>query len=435
MLMSKVVICGIDILLIVFSVYLFFYYFDIFLARKKDKVSSTVGLAIFVIWQFVISSISVFPGYVNIGITIIVTLLASLSIYEGKWLDKCVFAIGFNAIWMLIEILCNYMLMIYCKQYAMNQELGSFMSKSFFLMFTIGLKKVFMDDEIKELPVRYSIMLVLIPTGSICIMNNIFMLGYKVNTNRAFFSSAITSIILLCMNVLIFYIYIKIADDLRLRRMNSAYEQQLELCERHQQETEISTLQLRDVKHNMKNNLISILAYAENGECEKIIEFVNEVMEEGGMTVSPIINSGNIVIDSLIGYWYVIAKKKEIDFTVKINIPMKMAFKGADICLILGNLLENAVEAAQKADGKKYIKLQMKYDKNNLLIFVANNYKGKLIKTKGKRLKSTKSDAGNHGVGLSSVYRAAAKYHGTVVVDDSVLERFLIRVVLYGEQE
>lgn len=111
---------------------------------------------------------------------------------------------------------------------------------------------------------------------------------------------------------------------------------------------------------------------------------------------------------------------------------MKMPFKGADICLILGNLLENAVEAAEKVEGKKYIKIQMKYDKNNLLIFVMNNYKGQLLKIKDKGLRSTKSDAGNHGVGLQSVYRAVDKYHGTVVIDDSVSERFLIRVVLYG---
>ncbi len=114
---------------------------------------------------------------------------------------------------------------------------------------------------------------------------------------------------------------------------------------------------------------------------------------------------------------------------------MKMEFKGADICLILGNLLENAVEAAEKAKKKKYIKIQMKYDRGNLLIFLMNSYQGRLIKMKDKRLKSTKSDAGNHGVGLPSVYRAVAKYNGTVTVDDSIPERFLVRVVLYGEKE
>ena len=65
-----------------------------------------------------------------------------------------------------------------------------------------------------------------------------------------------------------------------------------------------------------------------------------------------------------------------------------------------------------------------------------NNYKGVLIKTKDKKVKDLqKTDAENHGVGLSSVYRIAAKYHGVVTIDDDVANRFLIRVVLYGKQE
>ena len=289
-----------------------------------------------------------------------------------------------------------------------------------------------MNDEIKELSVKYSVMLVLIPTGSIYVMNEIFLFNYKIDSNRANFHSAIAAIILLCMNVLIFYIYMKLTDDLRLKRMNAVYEQQLELCERHQQEREISTLQLRDVRHNMKNNLVSILAYAENKECEKIIGFVNEIMEEGGVTISTITNSGNIVIDSLIGYWYVTAQNKKIIFKTDICIPMIMPFKGADLSLILGNLLENAVEAAEKVEENRYINVKMKFDKNNLLLFVDNSYKGKLLKTRDNRLKSTKSDAENHGVGLASVYRAVAKYHGSVVIEDSEPGKFKIRIVLYS---
>lgn len=426
---------GADILLSVFAVYLFIYYFDIFFIRKKDKSLLIAGLIIFVLWQFAISFILDLPAYINIAVTIIVTLISVMMIYEGTWWKKWVFAIAFNAIWMLMETLCSYILSIYCEKYAFVQPVGSFASKIFFLLAIIALKRVFTDEEIKELPVKYSILLVMIPTGSIYIMNNIFMLGFKVNDDHARFNSAITVIILLGMNVLIFYIYMKLADDLCLRRMTSIYEQQLELCERHQQEREISTLQLRDAKHNMKNNLVSILAYAENRDYEKIITFVNEIMGEGGMATKTISNSGNIVIDSLISYWYMIAKEKKIEFLVNICVPMMMPFKGADICLILGNLLENAVEAAQRAEGKKYIKIKIKYDKNNLLVYVTNNYKGTLVKTKDYRLKSTKPDAENHGVGLASVYRAATKYHGTVMIEDSVPECFTVRVLLYGNQE
>lgn len=436
--MSKILSYGTDILFIIFAVYLFFYYFDIFLKRRKRTVLSMIGLVIFMAWQFEMSSVNLLPAYGNIIVTIITTLFAVAQIYEGKFWNKCIFTIAFNAIWMLIETISGNILLTYCCEFTDLQALGtlgSFTSKIVFMIAITALKRVFTKDEIKELPVRYSFMLVLIPIGSIYIMNNIFMLGYRLHSNRANIQSAVTAVILLGVNVLVFYIYIKLADDLQLRRMTSVYEQQLDLCERHQQERELSILQLRDVRHNMKNNLVSILAYAENGDNEKIIRFVNEIMEEGGIKTSTVTNSGNIVIDSLIGYWYVEAKKVGIDFSVNLNIPMEMPFRGADICLILGNLLENAVEAAQKAKGKKYIRLHMKYDKNNLLLFVENNYKGVLIKTKDKRLKSTKTDAGNHGVGLSSVYRIAAKYHGVVTIDDGVTNRFLIRVVLYGKQK
>lgn len=436
--MSKVLSDGTDILLILFAVYLFYCYFDIFFTRKKRKTYLIAGFIIFTLWQLIILKVNTVPVYVNISITTVVTLISVMVVYEGGFWNKCIFTFVFNAIWMMIETLIGYVLLPYCNQLTYPQAFeieGSLISKLLFFCLIILLKKVLTNDEIKELSVKYSIMLVLIPTGSIYVMNEIFLFSYQLSSNRVNFYSAMAAIILLGMNVLIFYIYMKLADDLRLRRMNTIYEQQLELCERHQEERELSVLQLRDVKHNMKNNFISILAYAENGECEKIIRFVNEIMEEGGISIATITNSGNIVIDSLIGYWYVTAQKRKIDFSVNINIPMNMSFKGADICLILGNLLENAVEAAEKVEGKKYIQVHMKYDKGNLIISVKNNYKGQLIKMKDDRLKSTKENARNHGVGLSSVYRAATKYHGMITIDDSVPEQFLIRIVLYGKEK
>ena len=440
---SKGVLFGIDLTLIGFSCYLFCCYFEIFFSRGKNRVLSRGGFLTFVVWQFIVSTVKLFPIYINIGITTIVTIVAVVSIYDGMFWKKAIFAVSFNAIWMLIETLSGYILLIYCKQLTKLQEverLGSFISKLFFLFVILALKKALKSDDIKDLPVKYNIMLVLIPIGSIFIMNNIFTLCYKVNSNRSNFNSAIIAIMLLCMNFLIFYIYMKLTDDLRLRRTTSAYEQQLERIrirngEKMLKNFEISILQLRDIKHNMKNNLVLILAHAERGECNKIISFVYEIMEEGAINTAAIANSGNIVIDSLIGYWYTIAQKAGIDFSVNLSIPMKMPFKSADLCLILGNLLENAVEGTKKVDGKKYIRLRMKYDKKNLLLFMTNSYNGNLIKSKDNVLKSTKQDSENHGIGLSSVNRAAAKYHGTVIIEDYVQEEFGIKVVLYGKQE
>ena len=408
------------------------HFFSIFFNRKKRGVQVTVGILILVVWQIdIFGIIRMIPIEWNIFVSIGFTLLAVLNIFEGKFIEKCFFSIIFDALWMLVETLVGNLLMIYCESIADSQVIGSFVSKLLFLVVVAALKKVFMKEEIQELSGGYGVGFIFIPIGSIYIMNAVFVLADEAKKEYAEVYSLVSVVILILVNMLIGYIYIKLADDQQIRRKNTVYEQQLELCERHQEETELATLQIRDVKHNMKNNLISLLAYAEQGECEKMIDFINDVMEEGKMRTSKVVTTGNIVIDSLIEYWKRVAEKEEIEFQAELSIPMEMPFKGADISLILGNLLENAIEGAEKAEKRKYIKLRIKYDKKNLLIAVENSYGGKLKKIKGE-LRTTKEDTANHGIGLASVRRAARKYQGTVFIDDTIPECFLVRVVLYG---
>lgn len=108
---NRVLMCGIDILLCLWAVYLFFFYFDIFFARKRKRYLSVIGITLFVIWQFGITTIISFPAYINIAVTIMFTFLAVMMTYEGRWWNKGVFVITFNAIWMLMETLCNYILL------------------------------------------------------------------------------------------------------------------------------------------------------------------------------------------------------------------------------------------------------------------------------------------------------------------------------------
>ena len=429
---NKWIAVGIGILRVLFTLYIFFCFFDIFLGRKKRGVRVTIGILILVAWQIdIFETIRIVPIEWNIVVSMGFTLLAVLNIFEGKFIEKCFFSIIFDALWMLVETLVGNLLMIYCEPIADSMIIGSFGSKLLFLVVVIALKKVFMKEEIQELSGEYGVGFIFIPIGSIYIMNAVFVLVDETKKEYAEVYSLVSVVILLLANILIGYIYIKLADDQQIRRKNIVYEQQLELCERHQEETELATLQIRDVKHNMKNNLISLLAYAEQGECEKMIDFINDVMEEGKMRTSKVITTGNIVIDSLVEYWKRTAEKKEIEFQAELSIPMEMPFKGADISLILGNLLENAVEGAEKATKRKYIKLFLKYDRKNLLISIENSYGGKLKRVK-EELRTTKEDTVNHGIGLASVRRAARKYQGTVFIDDTALECFFVRVILYG---
>ncbi len=302
---------GIDILLAAFTVYLFFFYFGIFFKKRGNRLYVLSGVIVILLWQLMVSDVVRTSSVVfNIGVTVGITLLAVISIFEGKFWKKCFFTLIFDTIWML-------------------------------------------NEEVMELPASRSILLIFIPIGSIYIMNAVFILASRTGWKKGETYSLVSVVILLLINVLVFYIYIKLAEDQQVRRRNMVYEQQLELCERHQEETELSMLRMRDVRHGMKNHFLSILAYAEQGECEKIIEFVDDVIEDGDLRALQIVGTGNIVVDSLVGYWKRTAEQAGIEFQAELSIPMEMPFKGADLSLILGNLLENAEEAAEKSKGKK----------------------------------------------------------------------------------
>ena len=173
---SEVLSYGADILLCVFAIYLFVFYFDIFFKRKYQIRMLIIGCTLFMSWQFIITTNDIFPAYINISISILVTLVSIIIAYEGGYANKCIFSLAFNAIWMLIETLSGYVLSIFCNSTIdphLYNILGSLISKIIFLLVILALRKVFTNEEIRGLSAKYNVMFVMIPIGSIYIMNDV----------------------------------------------------------------------------------------------------------------------------------------------------------------------------------------------------------------------------------------------------------------------
>ena len=84
----------------------------------------------------------------------------------------------------------------------------------------------------------------------------------------------------------------------------------------------------------------------------------------------------------MVNYKYTIAKRFGIEFNVKLEIPMSLPFDNADMCIILGNALDNALEANIRAEiEKRYVKLNMRMDMNNLVIVLTDI----LVRTKREK--------------------------------------------------
>ena len=138
----------------------------------------------------------------------------------------------------------------------------------------------------------------------------------------------------------------------------------------------------------------------------------------------------NVIINTVLNEKYYDAVDNDILFVCRIGDMGNLTISDQDIALILSNLLNNAIEACQKCDEKRIIKIKMLNDDTKLLLSVKNTYSGNVYR-KNEQFLSTKIDhKENHGYGLTSVKEAVEKYDGTIdIIPDNNI--FTVTAVLY----
>lgn len=114
----------------------------------------------------------------------------------------------------------------------------------------------------------------------------------------------------------------------------------------------------------------------------------------------------------------------------EIQVPLDAEMNAGEICICLGNLLDNAIEAAAGLDKERTIRVRVMTEGGNMVINVKNRYKGTLHKKEGCYFTS-KNDDREHGLGLLSVQQIVEKYYGSMVICDEN-NVFDVMVLMYG---
>ena len=310
------------------------------------------------------------------------------------------------------------------------QFLGSLLSKLIALILIVCLKKFFHDENIKNLPNRYNFILLLIPIGSMFVVYNIFMLSIEINQKKYISESWTSLVIILLINIVTFKLYLILSKEKELQKYNTVYAQQLELCNQHMREKETVMMEFRNARHDMKQHFIVLIELLTKEDNQKAIEYLRKLINIEPLSKLGISRTDNIVVDFLVNSKYAVAIREQIKFEVDIHIPMQLPFKSADLCILLGNILDNAIEASVMLDQeRRYIKFFMKYEKNTLIITVINAYNGELLRNGSGKIITNKGDSENHGIGLESVRKVTKKYHGSVVIEPGT-QKFTIKIVL-----
>jgi len=271
-----------------------------------------------------------------------------------------------------------------------------------------------------------------VPALSIALL--FFLVSYA---DMPAFIELLAIFIIFVINILDIYFYNGLAGA-HMRNLEAALREReneyyLAQCQLMQESLE----QAMSIRHDIKAHLAAIRGYAAEAYVCKAMDYIDSLL--GGMGAAKMYSAtGNIAIDSIINYKLRNAERNSVKLDIRLCTPPSMNVETPDVAVILGNLLDNALDAAARVE-EKTIRLNVEYGRETLLIHVENafdgdvRYAGKSAAAAGmggKCLPITRKPGGGHGHGLRNVRRAVEKYNGCMEIahEGNV---FSVTVMLY----
>ena len=220
---------------------------------------------------------------------------------------------------------------------------------------------------------------------------------------------------LLFVNFFVFYLYDNLSvqqeerfEKLRFLQQNNYYQKQFELMK-------ISLKSAKSFRHDMKNHLAVLRLLVEKNEYNEAMKHI-EQMTDAIITANEYAQSGNIIIDSILNFKFQEAVHNGIPVSLELNIPEQLSITSFDMSVILGNLLDNAINACSKLEKEKRLDVKIKYKRGRLIIKVSNTYNGNLNYS-GDRLITSNEDKENHGMGIKNIKFVLDKYNGEMEIE------------------
>lgn len=199
--------------------------------------------------------------------------------------------------------------------------------------------------------------------------------------------------------------YIAVTMDKRIAQYQG------DLVRKHCEEVENMYRETRGWRHDLKTHIQTMKAHLALAEYDRLEDYLNE-LDSDLETVDRIVKTGNVMIDALLNSRISLARSKGIQVEARAIVPAQLAVSEVDLSIIIGNLMDNAMEACLKIEEeeKRFLRVYIDVLKGQLYIYVINSVEGD--RKKAGRLYLTTKDSREHGFGLLRMDRVVEKYHG-----------------------
>lgn len=167
--------------------------------------------------------------------------------------------------------------------------------------------------------------------------------------------------------------------------------------------------------HEFDNQLFAIKSMAEQGNLKEIQEYINN-LQESMPSMQQEIDTRHVIINAILNAKNSEMQSKKILFVTKYNNLSEITIRDVDLVVLLSNLLNNAVEACEKAS-KKIIKMKFAVEDNQIILSIKNTIAEMPIENGGTFITSKAMEPTEHGIGLKNVEEVIEKYNGSYVID------------------
>ena len=304
--------------------------------------------------------------------------------------------------------------------------IGVFMCQTLNL-FLYSLILKFVDKTILAMKKKEWILII-----SILLISSLSFGVIQTAINEAKLSEEITLMLMMCeiglfaLNIICLYITVSLNKSNRAAEELKLKEQQLKNDIQYAETVRSQYQEIRRIRHDIKQQLATVSGLQFEGKYDKAQKYISEVTD-GIEQLDMFMDVGNDFVNAILNSKLSIAKSKGIE--VLCNFSGKVeGVNEYDLCNLIGNVLDNAIEAAEKVGENAVVEVSLFSDKHKLVFTVSNSI-SKSVLDSNPELKTVKDKPELHGFGVKTIKTIADKYDGNVDFYEENLV-FFCRVLL-----
>lgn len=236
----------------------------------------------------------------------------------------------------------------------------------------------------------------------------------------SWFLNSTTNILTLFFSMLIalsiFFIITKLltsaAELIRVKSSEKELSEYIEIQRRGYDRVVRKMESTREYRHDMRHHFAVIEGLAKQGECDKIIEYTSNLNGSFGKLES-ISYCKNSEVNAILSEYIARAENKGCRITHSLTLPEMLPFGENDICIVLANAIDNAINACcELPEEERYINISAEYRDGHRLLVAVENPCSHAVEFDENGLPVTDEHSDEHGIGLRSVKRIAERYNG-----------------------